>query len=115
MRGNYCLGDPAHGMRYPRQNGKSASLNGTEPSGESGASRGEFFETDAAGDVWVNRKDYGRKQRKRGLFTSGKPCRVAPEKARSELRPDPQRRLERRGLDWRNGPILRQDKCTMQE
>ena len=59
-----------------------------------GASRGEFFGTDAAGDALVNRKDYGRKQKKRGLFTSWMPCRVDPEKARSELRPVPQRRHE---------------------
>ena len=80
-----------------------------------GASRGEFFGTDAAGDTLVNRKDYGRKQRKRGLLTSGTPCRVAPEKARSELRPDPQRCHERRGHDQRNVTILRQGKCIVLE
>ena len=45
-----------------------------------GVSRGEFFGTDTAGDARINRNDYGRKQKKRGLFTSGMPCRVGGPK-----------------------------------
>ena len=51
-------------------------------------SRGEFFGTDTAGDARINRNDYGRKQKKRGLFTSGMPCRVGgPKKLEASCTP----------------------------
>ena len=52
-----------------------------------GVSRGEFFGTDTAGDARINRKDHGRKQRKRGLFTSGMPCRVGSRKSSKRAAP----------------------------
>ena len=61
-------------------------------SGGAGERRGEFFGPDVAGDAPVHLAESMRKRRPAAPFISQKPRRLAPEKARSELLPAPQRR-----------------------
>ena len=69
-----------HGLpRALRGRNAPASCPSRRGSGGAGERRGEFFGPDVAGDAPVHLAE---------------PCRGAPEKARSELLPAPQRRIE---------------------
>ena len=87
-QGNCCREGLLDSMRHSTvaRQGRVLKRRGTKR--RDGVSRGEFFGTDTAGDAPVNRKDCGRKQRKRGLFTSGMPCRVGfPKKLEASCTP----------------------------
>ena len=103
-QGNCCREGLLDSIRHSTvaRQGRVLKRRGTKR--RDGVSRGEFFGTDTAGDARINRNDYGRKQKKLGLFTSGMPCRVGgTEKARSELHLASKRHLTREvHSTWQN-------------